>query len=98
MLAQAWIRMPWTLKCSLDNSRHTLGRSSSVGQELGRDVALQQPVAVLGEARVIPDRVVDEETCEPAEQEVEVEPFHQLALRRNRIAPAVTARAAQRDA
>jgi hypothetical protein len=32
MLAQAWIRLPSTLKGSLDNSRRTRGRSSSVAR------------------------------------------------------------------
>jgi hypothetical protein len=32
MLAQAWIRLPSTLKCSLESSRRTLGRSSSVAR------------------------------------------------------------------
>ena len=54
-------------------------------QELGRDVALEQPVAVLGEGRVVPDRIVDAEPDEPAEQEVEVEPLHQLPLRADRV-------------
>ena len=32
------------------------------GQKLGRDLAFQQPVAVLGEGRVIPHRIVHPET------------------------------------
>ena len=54
-------------------------------QELGRDLALQQPVAILRERRVVPDRIVDAEPGEPAEQEVELQPLHQLALRADAV-------------
>jgi hypothetical protein len=77
MLAQAWIRPPSTLKCSLNSSRRTLVEQR--GQKLGRDVALEQPVTVLRKGRVVPDRIVDAEPHEPAEQEVELEPLHQLS-------------------
>jgi hypothetical protein len=50
-------------------------------QELRRDLALQQPVAVLREARMVPSRVVHPQPHEPAEQKVELHPLHQLALR-----------------
>jgi len=49
-------------------------------QEGCRNAALEQAVAVLGEGRGIPHRVVDAETDEPAEQEIEVQLLHQLAL------------------
>ena len=35
--------------------------------------AVEQAVAVLGESRCVPDRIIDPETDEPAEQQVEVE-------------------------
>ena len=54
-------------------------------QELGGDVALQQPLAVLGERRVIPDRIVNAEADKPAKQQVELQPLHQLPLRADRI-------------
>src|SRR5947209_8261732 len=49
-------------------------------QELRRDLALQQPVAVLGESRVIPDRIIYPKSNKPAEQQVELQALHQLAL------------------
>jgi hypothetical protein len=54
-------------------------------QELGGDVALQQAIAVLGERRVIPHRIVNAKADKPAEQEVELQPLHQLPLRADRI-------------
>jgi hypothetical protein len=54
-------------------------------QEPGCDVARQQAVAVLGEGGVVPHRIVDPEPDEPAKQQVEVEPLHQLAFRADRI-------------
>jgi hypothetical protein len=50
------------------------------GQELQGDITLQQPVAVLGEARRIPYRVVHPETDAPAEQQVGLDPLDQLAF------------------
>jgi hypothetical protein len=49
------------------------------------DVAPEQPVAVLGEHGHVPDRIVDPEPGEPAEQQVVVELLHQLALGADRI-------------
>ncbi len=49
-------------------------------QELRRDLAFKQPVAVLGEGRMVPNRVVHPEADEPAEQQVERQTLHQLAL------------------
>jgi hypothetical protein len=34
---------------------------------------------------VVPDRIIDAEPDEPAEQQIEVEPLHQLPLRADRI-------------
>src|SRR5512132_3534768 len=42
-------------------------------------------IAVLREGRVIPRRLVGAQTDEPAEQEVELEPLHQLALGPDRV-------------
>jgi hypothetical protein len=55
------------------------------GQEFGGDLALQQPVAVLCEARMVTHRIVDPDADEPAEQQIEFDPLHQLALRTHRI-------------
>ena len=49
-------------------------------QELGGHVALQQALAVLGERRVIPYRIVNADADEPAKQKVELQPLHQLTL------------------
>ena len=54
-------------------------------KELGRNIAFEQPVPVLGEHRVIPDRIVDAQAHKPAEQKVELQPLHQLAFRADRI-------------
>ena len=49
-------------------------------QERRRRVHGKEPLAVLGERRGVPYPVVDAEPDEPAEQEVKVQPLHQLAL------------------
>jgi hypothetical protein len=46
-------------------------------QELGRDFALEQPVPVGCERGRMPDRIVDPEPHEPAEQKVVVQLLHQ---------------------
>lgn len=51
---------------------------------LPRHLRRQQPVAVLGEDRRHPDRVVDPEADKPAEQEVLLHLLHQLPLGANR--------------
>jgi hypothetical protein len=53
-------------------------------QELRRNVAAKQPVAVGREARMIPCRIVDPDPDEPAEQEIVFEPLHQLTFRADR--------------
>jgi hypothetical protein len=55
------------------------------GEELRRDLAAQQPVAVLGEYGDIPNRIVDAEANEPAEQQIVIELLHQLPLGTHRI-------------
>ena len=60
-------------------------RRQNRAQQLGGDVAFQQAFAVLGKCRVIPRRIVDANADEPAKQEVELEPIHQLPLRADRI-------------
>jgi hypothetical protein len=49
-------------------------------QELRRDVAFQQPVAVLGEHRMVPGCVVNADSDEPAEQQIVLQPLHQKPL------------------
>jgi len=54
-------------------------------QKFGGEIALQKTLTVLGERRVIPRRIVDADADEPAKQEVELQPLHQLPLRADRI-------------
>jgi hypothetical protein len=65
--------------------RTHLGPGQHSGQEARGDLARQQPVAVLGEGGGVPDRDVHAEPDEPAEQQVEVDPLHQLSLRADGI-------------
>jgi len=55
------------------------------GEQLHRHVTGQQPVAVLGEGRRVPHRIVHPKPHEPAEQQVELDPLDQLALGADRI-------------
>ncbi len=61
------------------------GLSQHRAEKLGCDLAVQQPVAVLRKGRVIPHRIVHTEPDEPAEQQIELQPLHQLTLRANRV-------------
>src|SRR5436189_5450049 len=54
-------------------------------QELGCDLAFEQTVAVLREHRMIPSRIIDPETNKPAEQQIELQPLHQLTFRADRV-------------
>jgi hypothetical protein len=45
------------------------------------DVALQQPVPVLREGRVVPRRAIDANPDESAKQYIKLQPLHQQALR-----------------
>jgi hypothetical protein len=56
-----------------------------LGQELMRDLGLQQPFPVLREHRRHPHRLVDAEPDEPAVQQVVVELLHQLRLGADRV-------------
>jgi len=53
-------------------------------QETARDVAFQQPIAVLREHRHVPDRRVHGQTDEPAKQHVVGDLLHQLPFRADR--------------
>jgi hypothetical protein len=53
-------------------------------QELGGNLALQQALTVLREARGVPHRLVDPQPDKPAEQEIELDALDQLALRADR--------------
>ena len=65
-----------------------VGLGQDRGHELGRDIAFEQSVPVLGEHRVIPDRIVDANPDEPAAQELELQPFDQLVFRAAAASPA----------
>jgi hypothetical protein len=54
-------------------------------QELSRDLALEQPVAVGRERGRVPDQIGDPEPDQPAEQKVIVQLLHQQPLRANRV-------------
>jgi hypothetical protein len=53
--------------------------------EPGRDIGLEQPVAVLRKRRVVPHGIVDTETDEPAEHRVAIDLLDQLALGAHRV-------------
>jgi len=55
------------------------------GEKLARQLAIEQPVAVLAERRGVPHRILDAEPDKPAKQQVGVDPLDQLALRADRI-------------
>ena len=65
--------------------RLDLGLAQHRLEELRGDLALQEPVAVLGEHRDVPDRRVHRQADEPAEQQVVIQLLHQLALRAHRV-------------
>src|SRR5262245_51728068 len=54
-------------------------------QELACNISVQQAVAVLREGRVVPNRIVDSQPDEPAEQQIVIDLLHQLALRAHGI-------------
>lgn len=55
------------------------------GQERTGTVNVEETVPVLGMARSVPDRIVDAQTDKPAKQQINVQPFHQLAPGSDRI-------------
>src|SRR5258708_33772045 len=55
------------------------------GHELCKNLAILQPVPVLGEAGRVPDRVIRRKPHEPAVQKIVVQLFHQLAFRPNAV-------------
>lgn len=58
-----------------------LGVTQHRFEQLGGNVGIEQPVAVLGERRMIPHGIIDTEPDEPAEQQVIVDLLHQLPHR-----------------
>ena len=85
MLAQASISVPSTEKCSLDGELVDLRQVQHAGKELGRDIVIEQAIAVLAEHGGIPDRIIGRQSDEPAEQKIVVELLHQLPFRAHRV-------------
>src|SRR3984957_20327598 len=56
-------------------------------QKFRGDRPFEKTVAVLRKYRMIPRRLIDADPDEPAEQKIELQPLHQLALRPDRIKP-----------
>ena len=85
MLAQAWISVPSTEKCSSDSSALTLGCASTAR----RNLAAISPSS--SRSRFLVNTVTSQiasstpEPDEPAEQQVVVQLLHQLALRAHRV-------------
>jgi hypothetical protein len=61
------------------------GLGEDRGEELLGDRALQEPLAVLGEHRHVPDRHIHRQSDEPAKQQIVVELLHQLPLGAHRV-------------
>ena len=59
--------------------------SQHSGKELGRDLSLELPVAVIGKHRGIPGLLVQRHVEKPAEQNVVADLFDQLSLTADRI-------------
>ncbi|MGY2812082.1 hypothetical protein ACVIHF_008812 [Bradyrhizobium sp. USDA 4506] len=83
--AQASISVPSTEKWIARQKPLHPGLRQHRREELGRDVAFQQPVAVLREHRMVPSCIVDADSDEPAEQQIIFQPLHQKPLRADRI-------------
>jgi hypothetical protein len=81
----ASISVPSTLKCSEDSSPLAPCPPSNAPQELPRHPSLDQPVAVLGKGRVIPDPIIHRQTHKPAEQQVVVQLLAQESFRADRV-------------
>ena len=62
-----------------------LGLADHRGEELVRDLVLQQALAVLGERGRVERRLVDAHVQEPLEQQVVVEPFAERPLGADRV-------------
>ena len=62
-----------------------VGLAHHAPQQLSGHLRLDQPVAVLGEARVIPDRLIDRQPHEPAKQQVVIQLLAQQPLASDRV-------------
>ena len=68
------------VKCSLESSAPTFGWARMAARNSCATSPSSRRSRFLPEARRVPRRVVDAQPDEPAEQKVEVDPLHQLAL------------------
>jgi hypothetical protein len=77
----------WPATASLARSRDDPAVRTALGTSPTAPLTPRPPppVAVLGQGCRIPDRVVHAEPDKPPEQQVEVDPFDQLALRTDRV-------------
>jgi hypothetical protein len=85
MLAHASISVPFTEKWSSDSKGFDPLLVQHGRHELAGNVALDQPLAVLGEHRHLPDFGIQRQPNKPAEQQIVAELLHQLPLRAHRI-------------
>src|SRR4051794_8426469 len=83
-LAQASMSVPSTEKCCDDSSRLTWGWVKMAPRNLAA-ISPSSRLVVLREHRVIPRPIIDTETNEPAEQQIELQPLHQLTFRADRV-------------
>jgi hypothetical protein len=83
--AQASISVPATEKWSVLSNRFTRECARTPLNSLAAMSPSKRPVAVLGKCRMIPRRIVDADPDEPAKQQIELQPLHQLSLRADRI-------------
>ena len=79
-LAHASISVPSTVKCSSDSSCCCFGLRQHLIEKQFRDLPVQQSVPVLGEHRRVPHRLIHAQSHKPAEQQVVLQPLHQLPL------------------
>jgi hypothetical protein len=81
--------VPSTLKMLARQQMRLLGLAYHATQQLARHLRLNQPVTVLGEDRVIPDRLVNRQPQKPAKQEVieEVPAFARIVCLQWRYLP-----------
>src|ERR1051325_4762026 len=97
---EALHRSPGFDQCAID--REVLARQQPLDpglrqnrtQKLHCDLASQKSVAVFRKGRVVPYRIVDAQPDKPAEQQIELQPLHQLAFSAPSRTPATASPAA----
>ena len=76
---------PVRRKMLVRQQRLDLRMVQKLGHELGKHLAVLQPIAVLCESGRVPDRVVGRKPHEPAVQQIVVQLLHQLAFRADAV-------------